>query len=878
MPTTPFESVGRLAGEFDNCAIATKIIPVGTTIQYGEKRFELSNTILEGHRFAIEPIKKGAFLKSWAFPFGTATQDIETGAYLCNEAMLKELGSRSLEFPLPSSPNFEDEIPPFVFNQDQFKAGSSSPIYQSDNHFLGFQRSGNRGVGTRNFIVILSTSATNSGFVHFLEKRVKTQVNLPDSVAGIVSVVHTEGNSADANNDALFLRTLAGFIVHPNIGAVLIVDDGKGNNERLLSFMHKHNYPVSDVPHQFLTVDGNFGSCLTEATAVIQQWLQQLGQMKRTPQPLRHLKIALQCGGSDAFSGISGNPVASWVARELINYQGSANLAETDELVGAEAYVLDNVRDKKTALRFLEVVERFKKWAERHGHSVKANPSGGNLYRGLYNIYLKSLGAATKRHPDVTLDHIIDYSQQMDAPGFYFMDSPGNDLESIAGQVGSGCNLIFFVTGNGSITNFPFVPTIKIVTTSERFSLLENDMDVNAGAYLDGTPMDIVGQQTFDLMQEVSSGQLTAGEKAGHSQVQIWRDWPLSQRMTGQNPAIQSVVKRPLNFSTPPKTSSQLLEIQKPVQKLNLILPTSLCSGQIARMCAEQFNKNGLGKEYGISQTVALPHTEGCGSPTVTEFINTIIGYATHPHVRHCLLLEHGCEKTHNAFWRNQFKEAELDPTEFGWASIQMDGGIEAVFKKIEGWFSDELTTEKSPEKMKANTAPVRLGLISENGADDKTAVSLAKLSQQILSSNGQLIVSANDKLLDNTAFLTQIGLKPLTSPNLHFAEHPKSAGLYLMNRPSTHWIETISGLGATGVDLILGVVERPLPGHPFIPVLQSSTTLTELDFTVSDGEQNVAQLISLIQSTLNGTYTAVADQQENRAFQITRGALGISL
>ena len=147
-------------------------------------------------------------------------------------------------------------------------------------------------------------------------------------------------------------------------------------------------------------------------------------------------------------------------------------------LVGAEQYVLDNVRDEDTAVTFLNTVERFKKWANRHGQSVKANPSGGNLYQRVFTTFFsKSLGAATKRHPDVTLDYVIDYSQPMaKPPAFYFMDSPGNDLESIAGQVGSGCNLIFFVTGNGSITNFPFVPTIKIVTTSERFTRCSNQI------------------------------------------------------------------------------------------------------------------------------------------------------------------------------------------------------------------------------------------------------------------------------------------------------------------------------------------------------------------------------------------------------------------
>ena len=144
--------------------------------------------------------------------------------------------------------------------------------------------------------------------------------------------------------------------------------------------------------------------------------------------------------------------------------------------------MLKNLRDAATAQRFLMMVERFKERVAWHGESCEGNPSGGNKFRGLYNIVLKSIGAAMKRHPDVRLDYCIEYGERMRAGGYYFMDSPGNDLESIAGQVAAGCNAIYFVTGNGSITNVPFVPPLTIVTTTPRYDLLAADMDVNAGA------------------------------------------------------------------------------------------------------------------------------------------------------------------------------------------------------------------------------------------------------------------------------------------------------------------------------------------------------------------------------------------------------------
>lgn len=171
------------------------------------------------------------------------------------------------------------------------------------------------------------------------------------------------------------------------------------------------------------------------------------------------------------------------------------------------------------------MIAEFKERTAWHGANAEGNPSGGNKYRGLYNIILKSIGAARKKDPVTRLDYAIEYGEPMQETGYYFMDSPGNDLESIAGQVASGCNLIFFATGNGSMTNFPFVPTIKVVTTTRRFQLLAKDMDVNAGLYQDGMSMDELGSQTLNLTVEIASGQRSVGEKAGHAQVQIWRNW-----------------------------------------------------------------------------------------------------------------------------------------------------------------------------------------------------------------------------------------------------------------------------------------------------------------------------------------------------------------
>ncbi len=871
MTVFQLQDIGRLASDDDNCAIATKIIEANTAVYFKKQQFKTSHQILEGHRFAIQPIQKGDLLTSWGFPFGKAISNIVAGEYICNTAMLQELSSRKLPFELPSNPNFSDDIPPFEFNEAELKTAVYPTQKLPTATFLGYKRPGNRGVGTRNSIALLSTTTITSGFAHFLEKQAAISIKQSEHIDDIVAITHTEGNSAEANNDEIFLRTMAGYIVHPNVGAVLIIDDGQGNNGRLKNYLEENRYAIIDVHYSFLSVNGNFSAKLEEALRIIQEWVDILGQQQRTPQPLSELKIALQCGGSDSFSGISGNPLASWLAKETIAQGGSANLAETDELVGAESYVLDNIKDGETAVTFLKTVERFKQWAKRHGHSVKGNPSGGNLYRGLYNIFLKSLGAATKRHPQVPLDFVIDYSQPMTMPGFYFMDSPGNDLESIAGQVGAGCNLIFFVTGNGSITNFPFVPTIKIVTTSKRFNMLESDMDIDAGTYLNGRSMDDLGEESFQKLLRIISGEKSAGEQAGHAQVQIWRDWPLKNHQTSDS-RTKDVEERP--FSIPTLSQEAILpefkHLQNKTHHLNLIMPTSLCSGQIAQMCAQRINPEQAGK------TVALSHTEGCGASAVPEFTDIVLGYVTHPHIKNCMMVEHGCEKTHNAYWRNQWLDADLDPDAFGWASIQLDGGIEPVIHKMQSWLIEQNQKSKSNHPKKSNI-PIRVGILSEGAIDDETAVFSAKLTQQLLAINGQVIFCSGDNLLEHNLFQTQLQIDK-TAPNLHFAKQPKTSGFFIMDNPSSNWVETITGLGATGVDLMIGLVKRPLPSHPFLPVLQSHTPLGQLDFEPNSSEENLFNFGRLIQQAIDGTYTTVANRQENIAFQVTRGRLGISL
>jgi len=896
--------VSRIPLPGDNVAIAIRKLAEGSEIRTDDQTFTLDYTVLEGHRFAIQPIAVGEELLSWNLPFGRATVDIASGSYVCNSSTLSALMGRSINFVLPTAPNFEDSIEPYQPDEKNINLTEQVMRYTEDLAFMGYRRSKRRGVGTRNMIVLLGTSSRTGSFVKQLETRVAGVADSYENIDAIVAVAHTEGGAdSTPNNLDLLLRTVAGFMVHPNVGAVLAVDYGIEplTNAMVQQYMVDNNYALDEVPHKFLSLSGNFEQNLANGESIIRSWLDDVNATPRTEESAEHIKIALQCGGSDAFSGISGNPLASWVAREVIRYGGAANIAETDELIGAEPYILQQVRDVETARKFLTMIERFKERVSWHGHTAEGNPSGGNKFRGLYNIVLKSIGAAMKKHPDLRLDYAIEYGEPMVEGGYYFMDSPGNDLESIAGQVASGCNMIFFVTGNGSVTNFPFVPTIKFVTTSRRYRLLSKDMDVNSGAYLDGTPMDELGQQTLDLTMAVAAGQQSVGEAAGHAQTQIWRDWAQSDStnltaLLAASPPSGVPIQIRIDDA---KSFDIAFEMYKGTNALvsdqvGLILPTSLCSGQISAMTARYLNERGVAQKLGLSRFVALVHTEGCGSSSGSSealHTRTMLGYAAHPLVRRCMMLEHGCEKTHNDHMRNGLAEVGLAEDALGWASVQLDGGIEKVMAKIEAWFLEVKAKAEAKERIRGNLGNLRVGLASVGPISDSAAVAMAVLTKAIVAAGGLIVVPENTTFLSASAYRAALFESDMVMPSLAYGERASTVsstgGFHVMGTPTQHWVETLSGLGGTGVEVIIAYVgDHPVQTHPLVPVLQVTAEEQvevhfggDLDLVLgADADMWAEQILALVADLFAERVSPRLYEQGNVDFQITRGLLGVSM
>jgi altronate dehydratase len=906
-------AAGRLPSPADNVAIAIRQLEAGTVIELDGQPTTLSHTILEGHRFAVRSIAAGEALLSWGMPFGHAMSQIAPGDYVCNQSILEALAVRRLGVSLPTTPNFTDHLVPFELDECTLTPAQPVPLVNALRTFAGFRRPNQRGVGTRNTVVILGTSSRTASFARQLAARLQPLARIFPQLDGIVPVAHTEGGGpSEPNNSAEVLRALAGFVVHPNVGAVLAVDYGSEpiNNARLRDFMLTAGYPLGDVPHAFLTIGSGLAAALAEGDAIVRGWLATVAAQPRTPEPLSALRVALQCGGSDAFSGVSGNPLAGAVVHEVIRHGGIGVLCETDEISGAESYLMKNVRDRSVARSLLDKIARFRTRLSWHGVTAESNPSGGNKLRGLYNITLKSLGAVHKKDPRTRVDHVIDYAQPLDEPGFYFMDSPGNDLEGIAGQVGAGCNLFLFVTGNGSITNFPFVPTLKITTTTRRHELLVHEMDINAGRYLDGEPMEALTAESFDLLIATASGQKTRGEHAGHSQVSLWRNWrqtdathvaeirakpapsgrplvlerdvphALSEGYT-ESSAEKQVGANPLHlFATDAGFASE---------RVGLVLPTSMCSAQIARLASERMNASGLARSLGFDRFVTLTHTEGCGfgGDRMYQLLErTYRGYATHPNVAAALLLEHGCEKIPNDAMRRQFESAGLPLERFGWASVQLDGGIDKSIAKIQTWFERAGAYLPNSGRLPATLGALTVGVLSGPDQIKFGATAMLSVVRAILARGGSVLLPESDPLLANEEFRSGLLGAAVPHATLAYGQPFSERGLHIVATETDHWVENLAGLGGCGAHVMIGLVgATPQQGHPLLPLLQigepgtlGTDSLEDIDLVLTgDTEADQSAVLTLLCATVSAGYVPKANAGGFVDFQLSRGLLGVS-
>jgi altronate hydrolase len=310
-------------------------------------------------------------------------------------------------------------------------------------------------------------------------------------------------------------RTLAGYTRHPNMAAVVVLGLGCETNQ-ISGLMTAEG--LKEGPKLIplaIQDEGGVSKTVRRAVDFLKEILPDANDVKREPIPASELILALQCGGSDGYSGISANPALGAAVDLLVRNGGTAVLSETPEIYGAEHLLTRRAANREVGEKLVDIIKWWEDYTSRNNMEMNNNPSPGNKLGGLTTILEKSLGAAAKGG-STTLRHVYRYAEPVTGKGFVFMDTPGYDPVAATGQVAGGANLLCFTTGRGSAYGCKPVPSIKLATNSDIYHRMIDDMDINCGDILDGVSIQEKGQQIFDLMLKVASGQHTKSEDLGY--------------------------------------------------------------------------------------------------------------------------------------------------------------------------------------------------------------------------------------------------------------------------------------------------------------------------------------------------------------------------
>jgi altronate hydrolase len=451
-----------------------------------------------GHKLATRPIAAGGPIVKYDQIIGFASTDIAPGEHVHVHNVEMRDFDRDYAFGA--------EVRPTEYVPEGERAS-----------FDGFVRANGK-AGTRNFIGVLSTVNCSATVCHHVaETFPREELAAFGNVDGIVALTHGTGCGMADRGDgfAALQRTLWGYARHPNFAGVLMI--GLGCEVNQIDFLLEA-YQIQRGPHfRTMTMQGTGGTRRTIARAqdMVREMLPHADEARRQPIAASELSVALQCGGSDAYSGITANPALGAACDLLVRHGGTGILAETPEIYGAEHLLTRRAVSRAVGEKLVERIRWWEEYTRINGGEMNNNPSPGNKAGGLTTILEKSLGAAAKGGT-TNLTGVYKYAEPVTERGFAFMDSPGYDPASVTGQVASGANVVCFTTGRGSCFGFKPAPSIKLATNTEMYRRMEEDMDVNCGVILDGEcTVEEMGQRIFDLILEVASGRRTKSEDLG---------------------------------------------------------------------------------------------------------------------------------------------------------------------------------------------------------------------------------------------------------------------------------------------------------------------------------------------------------------------------
>ncbi|MDC6479344.1 altronate dehydratase family protein [Candidatus Pelagibacter sp.] len=477
----------------DNVAVTPFIIPAKTKIE-GQNISSIDD-IPFGHKICLKTVNKGDPVIKYDQIIGFASKNINPGEHV---------HSHNLEF--------KDFDRKFKVIEKKSIINEKSELF-----FNGIMRD-NGQVATRNYIGIISTVNCSATVTKMISEKIKQSNILKDfpNIDGIVPITHSTGCGMNTESEGMqiFQRTIDGFKNHPNFSHVFVLGLGC---ECAQVDIFKDNVKQHDRVH-FLTIqdEGGTKKIVDKVLSEIKNLLVISNNVKREPLSVNNITLALQCGGSDGYSGISANPALGVAADMLVKQGGSSILSETPEIYGAEHLLINRANKQETADKLIAKIKWWQHYTSINNSSMDNNPAPGNKKGGLTTILEKSLGAVAKGGNSV-LEDVLSYAEPLKNKGFNFMDSPGYDPVSVTGQVASGANVICFTTGRGSCFGCKPAPSLKLSTNTTMYEKMIEDMDINCGTIIEGKEeIEEVGKKIFELVITTASGSSTKSELNGY--------------------------------------------------------------------------------------------------------------------------------------------------------------------------------------------------------------------------------------------------------------------------------------------------------------------------------------------------------------------------
>ena len=483
----------------DNVAVALQSINRAEIAKLDTLTVTAQEDIPRGHKIALKKILKGEPVIKYGNVIGIAKEDIPEGGWIHTHNLL----SRG------------DEHHGYEYQP------TSEKVYpgKGGGTFMGYQRK--KGVGTRNYIALISGSFCTNTHMTAFAKMASERFPKTESFDGFLPLTHDCG-CGQMGQDLIYTRMIvASLIQNPNFGGVLFVELGCENN--LFDTIAPYISDLDESRFRKIHMQSDEDEYSSAITA-LEELYRKVNEDKRQPCPLSELHLAENCGGSDGFSGITGNRLAGRIAERLVGqYGATVNITEVPEMFGAEHILMNRAKDRTTFEKIIDLINSFKAFIEKYGASANGNPSHGNRLGGISSIEDKSLGCIQKGGNCTVMD-VVPYGHRATEHGLNLVWGPGSDLVGVTAQIAAGANLVLFITGRGTPVAFA-APTLKMATNTALFEHKRSWMDFNAGDLIEGADIEKKESELFEMIIATAEGRYRASnERSGFYQIGILRD------------------------------------------------------------------------------------------------------------------------------------------------------------------------------------------------------------------------------------------------------------------------------------------------------------------------------------------------------------------